>query len=117
MTDQYHSTNINNPRLPRQIVFVVALSTAGLTVDDGLVTVVATLFAGTLRLPLASEVPGLSISIQKIDISANTVTVIPIPGSGDSLLAVAGTNVLGAQFASRTYTSDGVSGWSLVSSV
>jgi len=117
MTEQYAQKNINRPGAPRQIAFTIPLGTSNLTTDDGLVTIDATLFAGTVQLPLASESPGITISIQKIDVTANAVTIAPLGGSGDSILGAAATATLAAQYSTTTFESDGVSGWSVTANI
>ena len=117
MTEQYAQKNINIPGAPRQIVFAIALSTSNLTTDDGNVSVDATLFSGTLQLPLASEFPGQELTVQKIDATGNAVSIIPLSGSGDSILGAAGAATLGAQFSTTTFKSDGVSGWTVSANI
>lgn len=117
MTEQYAQKNINIPGTPRQIVFTIPLGTSNLTTDDSLVTIDATLFPGTVQLPLASEFPGLAITVQKIDAGANAVSIIPLGGSGDSILGAVGAATLAAQFSTTTFKSDGVSGWSVTSNI
>lgn len=116
MTEQYRQPNINSPLTPRQIVFTAPLTTSGLTADDGHISADASLFAGTLRLPLASEFRG-ALSIQKIDVTANAVTIIVQPGSGDTVLGAAGALTLAAQYSTTTFVSDGVSGWAVIANI
>ena len=115
MTEQYPQKNINLPGAPRLIVVPVGLLVFTLTTDDSLVTVDATIAATSVRLPLASEYPGLTLAVQKIDATGNAVTLL-LTGA-DSILGAAGAASLGSQFATTTFKSDGVSSWSVTSNI
>jgi hypothetical protein len=79
-------------------------------VTDRTLLIDATAGAKTVNLPAAASNKWRVLTIKKIDVSANTVTV---DGSGGETIDDALTQVLSAQFESIAIQSDGVEWWVL----
>ena len=98
---------------PVEVVFPVATY----NVNDIDLLVLANATAGNMDVNLlgAAGREGRQVTVKKIDASANTVTLKPESGSGDTMDG-ATTDVLSAQYESRTYVSCG-GNWHLVASI
>lgn len=106
MTEQYLFRRVNIPGAPRA---VVATATIQATTDDNFLQVDVTAGSQNVRLPLAQEMPGIKITVQKSDASLNGVSVIPL---APNVINPANPS-LGAQFDNATCVSDGTN-WNVI---
>jgi len=99
--------NTNYTALNRKPVRAVTTTPVTLTLDDGLVTVDATIGDITVNLPTASSAKGLTYEITKIDSSDNSVIV---DANGGELISGETTQEFDVQYTTLSIYSDG-SAW------
>lgn len=90
MTDQYLSTNINNPRIVR-----IEDSDYQITLDDSIIAASATLAPVGLTLPEARTIPGWRVCIKAMDVTAGAITVSGLGGQlidGSPSVSLSATN-------------------------
>ena len=118
MTEQYLQRNINNPA-PAEIIVDgdPAPAAQDLNPFPGYVGVDLTAAGAgkTVNLPDSTENPGITITVQKVDASANVVTVA-LSGT-DTLVGAAGALVLALQGSTTTFTSLGDGRWAVVANI
>jgi hypothetical protein len=79
-------------------------------ITDSVILVDATALAITVVLPLAASSTGLVITVKKLDVTVNTVTV---QGNTGELIDGANTQVISAQWASLSMVCNGTS-WFII---
>jgi len=118
MTEQYLPRNINNPA-PAEIIVDAAVAPAAQDLNPfpGYVGVDLTAAGAgkTVNLPDSTENPGITIQVQKVDASANAVT-IALSGT-DTLIGSPLLLVLAAAGSTTTLTSLGDGRWGIVANI
>lgn len=118
MTEQYLPRNINNPA-PAEVIVDAAVAPAAQDLNPfpGYVGVDLTAAGAgkTMNLPDSTENPGITITVQKVDASANIVTVAL--SGGDTLVGAAGALLLGIQGSTTTFTSLGDGRWAVIANI